>query len=177
MTALDTVLAASVSAVKRSGALEAGALMATVSVVNANGTVSVTRNGDTYPSVRLLRGDPTPAVGALVEILKTSGGWVCLGSLVTAQPPAGTILDHRVGRTNVLAAGGAVPVSAAVTFSPPLRTGTTVIITATPQTTAPGTVVTGVGISAQTVSGFTLWLTRTGAATDTFAHWNAYSIS
>jgi hypothetical protein len=60
--------------------------MATVSVVNSGGTVDVTRAGDTIPSVRILASYLIPTVGDMVEIIKTAGGWVCIGVLATTTP-------------------------------------------------------------------------------------------
>lgn len=84
MPGLESLLNASVDAVKKSGALESNALMATVSVVNSGGTVDVTRAGDTFPTVRRLVSYASPAVGDSVLILRTAGGWVCLGKLATS---------------------------------------------------------------------------------------------
>lgn len=86
MAAIDTIIMASVDGVKKSGVVESGALMATVSVVGADGTVTAIRGSDSYPKVRILSGYPNPAVGDSVEILRTSGGWVCLGSLLAYNP-------------------------------------------------------------------------------------------
>ncbi|MCR8576460.1 hypothetical protein [Streptomyces sp. Isolate_219] len=92
MAAIDRVIGAAVDSVKKSGVLEAGALMATVSVVNSDGTVTVTRGDDTYPKVRLLSGYRDPAAGDTVQILKTTGGWVCVGELRTTNPNTWTTL-------------------------------------------------------------------------------------
>lgn len=83
MAAIDRVIGAAVDSVKKSGVLEAGALMAIVSMVNSDGTVTVTRGDDTYPKVRRLSGYTGPAVGDVVEILRTSGGWVAIGRFLT----------------------------------------------------------------------------------------------
>lgn len=86
MAGIDTIIASSVDAVKKSGALEAGALLATVTAVDSGGTLAVERGADTYPKVRLLSGYDMPSVGDLVVIFKTAGGWVSLGKLVTSTP-------------------------------------------------------------------------------------------
>lgn len=78
---IDRLIDAVLRKVQASGMLEAGALMATVSAVGTDGTVTVTRVGDTYPKVRRLASYTAPAVGDRVEILRTAGGWVCLGKL------------------------------------------------------------------------------------------------
>ncbi|MGW2591668.1 hypothetical protein ACWCXC_15585 [Streptomyces sp. NPDC001515] len=86
MAGLDALLGASVEAVRRSGALESGAIMAVVSAVRVDGTVDCARADDLYPSVRILSGYQAPAVGDRVELLRTVGGWVCLGALQSATP-------------------------------------------------------------------------------------------
>lgn len=83
---IDTIIQASVDGVKRAGVAQAGALMANVSAVGTDGTVTVTRGTDTYPLVRILSGYINPVVGDAVEILHTAGGWVCLGALLTYNP-------------------------------------------------------------------------------------------
>ncbi|MFE1763099.1 hypothetical protein ACFW81_02585 [Streptomyces angustmyceticus] len=101
MAGLDSLLGASVDAVKRSGAIENSALMATVAMVNTDGTVDVSRAGDTYPSVRLLTGYLMPTVGDSVEIIKTAGGWVCVGRLQTVTPtPQWVSVTLASGYTN-----------------------------------------------------------------------------
>ncbi|MFF7408696.1 hypothetical protein [Streptomyces lydicus] len=101
MAAVDTLINATLDAVRKSGMLEAGALMATVSAVNSDGTATVTRGTDTYPKVRLLTGYNVPTVGDRVEILKTSGGWVCVGALVAATPtPQWVSITPGTGFTN-----------------------------------------------------------------------------
>lgn len=84
MAGIDILLNASVDAMKRSGAIENNMLMATVSVVNAGGTLDVTRVGDTIPSVRRLTSYTSPVVGDLVLIQRATGGWICLGKLATS---------------------------------------------------------------------------------------------
>lgn len=81
MLAIDSIIAAVLDAVQKSGILTSNTLMATVTVVNSNGTVQVERAGDTYPKVRRLASYSAPAVGDVVEIMKTNGGWICLGEL------------------------------------------------------------------------------------------------
>jgi hypothetical protein len=95
MPGIDRVLNASVDAVAKSGLLEGNALMATVSVVNLDGTLTVTRADDTYESVRVLSGYLKPTVGDTVELLRSAGGWVCVGKLMTTSTPriqAGTVV-------------------------------------------------------------------------------------
>lgn len=100
MAAIDSILNASVASVKRSGIVEASSLMATVSAVNSNGTVDVTRAADAYPSVRLL-GTYRPAVGDTVQILKAAGGWVCLGPFQTTKLTNGWVAPSLAsGYTN-----------------------------------------------------------------------------
>lgn len=80
MAAIDFVVNAALEGVKKSGLVESGALLATVASVPGGGVVSVNRGADSYPKVRLLSGY-SAVVGDLVLILKTNGGWVCLGKL------------------------------------------------------------------------------------------------
>lgn len=80
MAAIDFVVNAALENVKKSGLVESGALLATVASVPGGGVVSVNRGVDSYPKVRLLSGY-SAVVGDLVLILKTNGGWVCLGKL------------------------------------------------------------------------------------------------
>lgn len=86
MVNVDVLLGAAVDQFRRSGALESLALMALVETVNADGTVDVLRGADTFPSVRILSGYPAPAVGDTVQMLRTAGGWVCVGRVETATP-------------------------------------------------------------------------------------------
>lgn len=104
---IDTIIQASVDTVRRTGVAESGVLMANVSAVGTDGTVTVTRGADTYPLVRILSGYTNPAVGDVVEILRTSGGWVCLGSLLTYNPGQWKTLTLNSGWTAF--SGYAVP--------------------------------------------------------------------
>ncbi|MEU3686979.1 hypothetical protein [Streptomyces narbonensis] len=107
MAAIDLVVNAAVENVKKSGVIESGTLLGTLTSIGAGGTLQVERGSDVYPRVRLLSGYDAPAVGDLVQILKTSGGWVCLGRLMTRNPSAWTPLTLASGWTNF---GGAYPV-------------------------------------------------------------------
>jgi hypothetical protein len=80
---LDRIIAAVIDNIKKSGLLAQGTMAGTVSAVGSDGTVTVTRNGDTYPKVRRLVSYASPAVGHAVLIHRTLGGWVCLGQLAT----------------------------------------------------------------------------------------------
>ena len=83
MAAIDLIVREAIDGVKKSGALEAGALMATVAGWGpVSGTIAVTRGADTYPQVRYFT-SYTPSAGDLVLILKANGGWVCLGKLAS----------------------------------------------------------------------------------------------
>ncbi|WP_458085805.1 H-type lectin domain-containing protein [Streptomyces malaysiensis] len=86
MTFLDKIIAGVTDSIRKSGMLESTTLMATVSAVGADGTITATRGDDTFPKVRILSGYWSPAVGDTVEISKTVGGWVCLGKLQTTRP-------------------------------------------------------------------------------------------
>lgn len=87
MAGVDVLLGAAVDAVKKAQVVENAALMATVSVVRTDGTVDLTRAGDTYLRVRVLSGYMSPTVGDSVEMLRAAGGWVCLGALMTSNAP------------------------------------------------------------------------------------------
>jgi hypothetical protein len=87
MAAVDKLLGAAVQSVKTSGLLESMARMGVVSAVNSDGTVDVSRAEDTFPSVRLLSGYLSPSVGDTVQMLKTMGGWVCVGRLEASSAP------------------------------------------------------------------------------------------
>ncbi|WP_326792040.1 hypothetical protein OHA79_09570 [Streptomyces sp. NBC_00841] len=80
---LDRIIAVVIDNIKKSGLLAQGTLSGTVSAVGTDGTVTVTRNADTYPKVRRLVSYTSPAVGHSVLIHRTLGGWVCLGQLAT----------------------------------------------------------------------------------------------
>lgn len=77
----DKLLNAAVAQVRDSGLAHETIRMGTVTAVSSFGTVSVQRNDDVFPVVRLL-GSYAPAVGDRVEIANTMGGWICLGPLV-----------------------------------------------------------------------------------------------
>lgn len=83
---VDRLLDAVLKRVKDSGLLWSGTVMGTVSAVGTDGTVTVTRGSDTYPKVRLLSGYTSPAVSDTVEIMRTLGGWVCMGAIQTTNP-------------------------------------------------------------------------------------------
>lgn len=121
MAGVDALLNASVNAVKKSGALEGNALMATVSVVNSNGTVDCTRAGDTFPSVRVLSGYQVPTVGDSVELLRSAGGWLCVGKLMTTHAP-----QIARGTVNV-SISAATSGSTTVTFARPFPVIPTVV--------------------------------------------------
>jgi hypothetical protein len=121
MAGIDNLLSASVDAVKRSGALENNALMATVSVINSDGTVDCTRTGDTYPSVRLLSSYLTPTVGDSVELLRTAGGWICVGALRTHSAP------RMLSGTVSVSFTAATSTSVTVTFTRPFASTPNVV--------------------------------------------------
>lgn len=127
MSGLDGLLNASVDAVKRSGALESNALMATVSVVNSNGTVDVTRAGDTFPSVRVLSGYMVPTVGDSVELLRSAGGWVCVGKVMTTNAPR-----IQTGSATTPTSGGTTGTWTAVSVTFPKAFASIPTVVATP---------------------------------------------
>ncbi|MBA9050789.1 MULTISPECIES: hypothetical protein [Streptomyces] len=171
MAAVDRLLDAAVLAVKNSGLIESVSRMATVTAVNGDGTIDVQRNGDTFPSVRLLMSHLSPLVGDTVQILKSRGGYVCIG-IIASTPPLGSVLDIRTGRTRILVPATNTTYSQAVTF-PKLR-GSNVSIQATVISTVPGSDVLGLTVASASTSGFTAYLRRT-SATDTDIYWTAMS--
>ncbi len=84
--AIDVVIGEAVNAVQRSGLATSNARMAIVSAVATDGTLSIDDDEGPITGVRMLSGYPTPAVGTLVELLNTVGGWVCLGAIVSTTP-------------------------------------------------------------------------------------------
>ncbi|WP_353961839.1 H-type lectin domain-containing protein [Streptomyces sp. NBC_01500] len=145
MSGLDALLNASIDAVKKSGALENNAFMATVSVVNSNGTVDVIRAGDTFPSVRVLSGYLNPAVGDSVELLRSAGGWVCVGQIMTGNAPR--IQSGTYSQTATTA--GVWSSNMTVTFPKPFASIPVVVIT--PNAGGPGEATTN-GIQVQCTS-------------------------
>jgi len=156
MAAIDAVLTASVDAVKRSGALENNALMATVTVINSDGTLDCTRAGDTFPKVRILTGYLNPAVGDSVELLRSAGGWCCIGALRTNSGP------RILSGTALVSFTSATSNSTAVTFSRAFSSAPNVVVT----------IASGAGTSryftARTTSisttGFTIFVSTSDAA-------------
>jgi hypothetical protein len=173
VSAIDAIIQSSVDAVKASGALESGALMGVVSAVGTDGTVTVTRGADVYPKVRLLSGYNNPAVADTVEMLKTVGGWVCLGRLRTA-PVAGSVVEVRAGITSITPSAANTPTLGTVTF--PVVRGSTFVAQVTANTSVPGTQVTGVGIGTVTSTSLQIYLTRTNTSL-TNIHWSVTGVA
>ena len=122
MSGLDALLNASVDAVRKSGMLEANAMMGTVSAVNTDGTVDVDRAGDLYASVRVLSGYMQPAVGDRVELLRSAGGWVCIGKLMQSSAPV-----IQSGTFTQAGAGGQWTNNMTVNFPKPFATAPVVV--------------------------------------------------
>ncbi|MFF1812393.1 H-type lectin domain-containing protein [Streptomyces sp. NPDC058251] len=164
MSGLDRLLNASVDAVKKSGALENNAFMATVSVVNAGGTVDVTRAGDTFPSVRVLSGYQVPAVGDNVELLRSAGGWVCVGKLMTSSLPR-----IQSGSAQTPGSGGTAGTWTAVTVTFPKAFASTPNVVATPNSSvSAGTTELNWSVASVTTTGFELRSRRTTDSVTTF---------
>jgi hypothetical protein len=164
MSGLDKLLGASVDAVKRSGALEGNALMATVSVVNSGGTVDVTRAGDTYPNVRLLSGYLVPNVGDSVELLRSAGGWVCIGKVMTSSGPR---IQTGTAVTPGIADGTWTAVTA--TFAKPFTSVPTVVVTPISNVTAATTEINW-SLNALTASSFEIRCRRSTNSVTTFGY-------
>jgi hypothetical protein len=155
-----------VDAVKRSGAIEGNAIMATVSVVNTGGTVDVTRAGDTIPSVRILSGYMVPSVGDSVELLRSAGGWVCIGKLMTSSGPriqTGTAVTPTSGGTT------GTWTAVAVTFAKPFTSTPLVVATPISNVSSGGTELNW-STNAVTTTGFELRSRRTTDSITTFAY-------
>lgn len=164
MAGIDRILTASVDAVKRSGALESGALMATVSAVNSNGTVDLTRADDEYPSVRVLSGYLRPAAGDSVEMLRSAGGWVCIGKLRTNNSP----LMQR-GTATTPSSGGTTGTWTAVAVTFPLSFASAPTIIATPiSSVTAGTTEINWTVTGASTTGFELRCRRTTDNATTF---------
>ncbi|MET9425644.1 hypothetical protein ABZY06_33910 [Streptomyces sp. NPDC006540] len=98
MTYLDTIIRAVEDRILRSGVTEQSTMTGAVSAVATDGTITVTRDSNTYPKVRILAGY-VPRVGHAVQIHKAAGGWVCLGATVTTTP-AWTAIPLATGWTS-----------------------------------------------------------------------------
>lgn len=168
MAGIDVILDAAVDTVKKSGVLDAGALMGTVSAVGADGTLTVTRGADTYPRVRVVGSLVMPAVADIVEIFSTAGGWICVGALRSNSAPR---IQSGTAQTPASATDGtwqAVTVTFPVAFA------------ATPTVTA--TAVSGVGagttelnwsVNSVSATDFQLRCRRTGPSSVTTLSWIA----
>lgn len=84
---VDVLVDATVNAVSNAGVVEDNARMAVVEAVHDDGTLDATMDDGIVPSVRILSGYYSPSVGDIVELLRTVGGWVCLGALRTTSHP------------------------------------------------------------------------------------------
>ncbi|MGW6754534.1 hypothetical protein [Streptomyces sp. NPDC055006] len=166
MAGIDALLGASVNAVKKSGVIEGSALMATVTVVNSDGTITAARGADSYPKVRVLSGYLVPTVGDVVELLRAAGGWVCIGKLMTSSAPR-----IQSGQVSVAIPTANKWYTAPVVF--PKAFASTPIITATP---ASGIATDGANLSVaiygESATGFTMNVNR-GTAATTFVNWIA----
>lgn len=166
-TAADRLVNAVIRKVQESGVLWSGVQMATVSAVGTDGTITVTRDSDTFPRVRLL-GSYAPLVGDRVEIMRTLGGWVCLGPL---QAATSSVVDMRAGTVTITPSAANTPTFANVTY-PALR-GNAFYAQVTPITTVPGTSVLGVGATNVSSTGMRVYLTRANT-TETVIHWAVF---
>ncbi|WP_369190154.1 H-type lectin domain-containing protein [Streptomyces sp. R08] len=171
MAAVDRLIDASVLAVKNSGLLERVARMAIVSVVNSNGTLDVTRNGDTFASVRMVGVFDVPAVGESVLILRGMAGWYCLGRLRANSLP-------RIQRGSAVTpgSGGTAGTWTAVnvTFDKPFASTPTVVATPVSAVSA-GTTEINWSTNSITTTGFELRSRRTTDSITTFG-WIATDI-
>ncbi len=95
--------------------------------------------------------------------IKVSGGIICP-----------TLPKIAVGRVTITPTTANTPISITVTFPEGLFTATP-SITVTPHTSAPGSVVLGVGVANSSKTGFDIYLTRTNAVATTVS-WQAIQI-
>lgn len=77
--------------------------------------------------------------------------------------------NWAIGQATITPSASNVPTSAAISGLNLM--GSTFFGYATPSTGSPGTAVTGVGLTAVTANGATLWLTRTGTPVATNVYW------
>ncbi|WP_158756586.1 H-type lectin domain-containing protein [Streptomyces sp. NRRL S-475] len=100
--------------------------MGTVSAVNSNGTIDVTRNGDTFASVRVLSGYLKPAVNDTVLMIKGRGGWFCVGKFRTDSAP---IIQRGSATTPATGDTSGTWTAVSVTFAVPFSSTPTVVAT------------------------------------------------
>lgn len=167
-TSVDTLLDEAVAAVERSRVIESRARMATVSSVNGDGTVDVDIPDSTIPDVRMLSTFYAPRIGDRVEILRTAGGWVCLGALNSGAPVAqrGSATANTSGTNNWVSQTVSFPAEFA---APPAVMVTPVAVT------QDGAYAVDVAANNITTSGFILRARRTSSHNLT-CHWVALNI-
>lgn len=162
MAGVDKLLSAAVLAVKNSGLLESVARIVTVSAVNSNGTVDVERNGDTFPSVRVLSGYLKPQTGDSALMVKGMGGWFCVGSFRTNNAP---VIQRGSAVTPAIADSSWTSVR--VTFSTPFSSTPTVVATPISAVEAGGTELNW-AVDNVSASGFDMRCRRTTNSVTTF---------
>lgn len=167
MPAIDKIILSAVEGVKKSGTIEAGTLMGTVTAVASNGTLTVERAPDVYPKVRILSGYIKPTIGDLVEILKTTGGWVCIGSLRTSGAP----LIQSGAATVAMNSAVNAWVEEPVTFPVPFATTPRVVVT--PSSTISGSGDIAAITRSETATGFVMRVRRTTEAASAGITWIA----
>ncbi|MFJ9961083.1 gp53-like domain-containing protein [Streptomyces avermitilis] len=165
-TNADRLVTAILAKVRQSGLLESGLLRATVSAVNSGGTLTATRGSDTYPKVRLVGVLNRPAVGDTVQIMRTLGGWVCVGRVETSSAPR-----IQRGQTSVPTTTANAWATAAVTFPVPFANTPTVVATASSGIATAGANLS-VAVFNESTTGCTLNVNR-GTANATFVNWIA----
>ena len=157
---IDVLVDSAVNAVANAGVPESIARMAVVETVNTNGTINVTVDDGTVPGVRLLSGYYAPRVGDIVEVMRTVGGWVCLGALRTVSSPVmqvGTATTPAPG-----ANGGWTQTN--ITFPVPFSATPVVVATVRYSGTTAGIRVTPSVIN-ESPTGFTLRVDRSTNST------------
>lgn len=156
---VDALVDAAVRAVRDAQVAESAARMGTVSAVQAGGTVTVSVADGTIPGVRLLGRLYAPTVGDVVEILRTQGGWVCLGALRTSSAPL-------IQRGNVTVGTGTdnTWLTANVTFPQAFDTVPTVVAVNTSAFTGPSATTISYSVSNITASGFVMRSRRSNSS-------------
>ncbi|MBA0054302.1 hypothetical protein E0L36_26655 [Streptomyces sp. AJS327] len=136
---IDVLNDSAVDAVRKSGLAVETARMATVTGLNADGTLDVQAGPDSFPRVRVLSAYLNPDTGDVVEIMNTAGGWVCLGQLMVSTQPRiqrGTASVPAVSGTT---ANPALWGQVDVTFPRPFASVPTVVVSAAENIGANGT--------------------------------------
>ncbi len=172
---VDVLVDSAVGAVASSGLIDEVARMGTVAVVNPGGTIEVDVEDGEIPSVRMLSTHYSPAAGDLVEIMRTSGGWVCLGRISTGIP-SGAVVDMRAGVVSVPVASGAANNIGSADISFPAVRGDSFYGVATINSGSLQLVAGPPGITSVTSTSATVYVRRTASGNNTNVHWAVFGV-